>query len=106
MGRLTEKPVYVKTPVLGTETLKDKIVAITAIIQGTIDAADRGGGSARLFGNLQIGLMILQHGGYLEALGQGEKLIDSAEIFKEIIAFLRRFQTKDCLKQMVNSVGL
>jgi hypothetical protein len=43
-------------------TSKDQLVTVVAVIQRTVYAADGGGGSSGLLGNLQICLAVLQHG--------------------------------------------
>ena len=49
-------------------TSKDQLVTVVAVIQRTVYAADGGGGSSGLLGNLQICLAVLQHGSHFEPL--------------------------------------
>ena len=55
-------------------------------------------GSARFFRNLQIGLALSEHLGYLVALRKGKELINGADIFKKFVTFFRAFKGKDRVK--------
>ena len=90
---------------LRIEAAKDQIIAVISVIQGTVDAADGGSGRAGFFGDFKICPVLFQHGCHLEALGEGQKLVNGTQILEEIIAFLLRLQAEDGLKKMINSVG-
>ena len=87
------------------KTVENQFVPVVSVVQGTVYAADGGGRRAGFFCNFQIGFVLLEHGRYLEALGQGQKLVDRAEILEKIIALFLGFQTENSLKKMVDSVG-
>ena len=78
-------------------------IAIISIVQGTIYTADGSSGSTGFLGNLQISLVLSQHLGYLETLGQGQELVDSTDIFEEDIALFLVLQAQDSVKQEIYS---
>lgn len=80
-------------------TSKDQLVTVVAVIQRTVYAADGGGGSSGLLGNLQICLAVLQHGSHFEPLGQRQQFVDSTQIFEETVAFLTGLQTQHRIKR-------
>lgn len=53
------------------------------------------------FGNFQISLVILQHGGYFISLRQREQFVNRAQIFKKIITFFFGFEAEDRFKKMI-----
>ena len=75
-------------------TSKDQLVTVVAVIQRTVYAADGGGGSSGLLGNLQICLAVLQHGSHFEPLGQRQQFVDSTQIFEETVAFRHNTASK------------
>lgn len=85
-------------------TSKDQLVTVVAVIQRTVYAADGGGGSSSLLGNLQICLAVLQHGSHFEPLGQRQQFVDSTQIFEETVAFLTGLQTQHRIKKGIYSV--
>lgn len=89
----------------GGETVENQLIAVISVVQGTVDTAYGGGRRAGLVGDFQIGFVLLEHGSYFEALGQGKKLVDCAEILKKVVAFLLCLQAQNCLKKMVDGVG-
>lgn len=86
--------------------LKDHIITIISVIQGTIDTTDGGGGSTGLLRDLKIGLMAFQHCSHLKSLGEGEELVYRTQILKETIALFSALQTENCIKQRVNRFRL
>lgn len=82
------------------------MIAIISIVEGAVDTADCGSGSAGFLGYLQISLVTPQHISDFETLRQGEEFVDSAQILKEGVTFFLILQTEYCIKQLIHSVVL
>ena len=89
----------------GFHTAEDQAVAVFPVIEGPVDPADGGGGSPGLFCDLQIGIAVPEHGGHLEPLGNGQKLVDRAQVLKKGKALFLGLQCKYSLKKMSDRVS-
>ena len=82
-----------------------RVVAVISIVQRPVHAADGGGGGACLFGDFQISAVVLEHGGHLEPLGDGDQLIDRTQILEEAVAFFPALQTEDGIEQEIHCIA-
>lgn len=82
------------------------VIAVVAVVERAVYTADGGSGSARFFGNFEIGLTALEHGGHLKALRQGEQFVYGAQILKKTVALLPAFQAEDGVKQGIHGFCL
>ena len=74
------------------------------VLDAAVDAADGGRADLHCLHDLIVGSAVQQHLCRFQPLRHIRDLLYSAQVFKEVVALLPRFQTEDGIKQCIGGL--
>ena len=79
--------------------VEDDLIAVTAVLDGTVDAADRGSACTGFLDDFMKDVSAVEHFCHLLPLCHGSQFLISAEVFEKGVAFLRGTQRENGFKE-------